>query len=153
MNDSAKIGCSSLSTQTFSKRHMRLNQHTTKKPLKDMKTHSNKFSIDAEDFFPCQLLIFRPSSSFIIALRLLSSYLGTFLYQVQQYQPDDTHLQKGEVHYQEINVTINTCPHYQSFDQLPSVEAGLDDIGPTEQRVPLVHLGTVDLISHCFWTF
>lgn len=43
---------------------------------------------------------------------------------------------------------MNTCSHHQSLDQLPSVEAGLDDVGSTEERVPLVHFRTVDLIPH-----
>lgn len=44
----------------------------------------------------------------------------------------------------------STCADYYSLDQLPCVEACLDDIGAAVERVPLMLLcvvGTVGLIS------
>lgn len=47
-----------------------------------------------------------------------------------------------------------TCADHHSLDQLSCVEAGLDDVGPTEQCVSLMLLcvvGTVSLLSSVSW--
>lgn len=49
---------------------------------------------------------------------------------------------------------VLTCANHHSLDQLSCVEAGLDDVGTTEQCVSLMLLcvvGTVSLLSSVSW--
>lgn len=49
---------------------------------------------------------------------------------------------------------VLTCADHHSLDQLSCVEAGLDDVGTTEQCVSLMLLcvvGTVSLLSSVSW--